>query len=578
MATVMANDNPLAYYGYDSKTGQQLADSLGMTTQELADSLDTTQSTNPSGQRYSTQGANYVRNPTGPGNIPSEAISSAIQQLRLNQTARGSGTGTGSPFSTPGQVNTDAMNAAVNLGAAALGMPAVYNPTPTQAGAKSGVGAVASPTSSDSVPGVSAGPWNTNAGVFANQQQAQGTQNWYQHGGSGSPATAEQALGLAPGTIANKFANAGTAPNYNPAPTAGGIPTPMMPANAAGTQRLATPYATAPPAPGIQIPSPEEHTAGLVNAGKALYSHLGGDPENASHEDISNFHNQLAGMLGTAIGGGQVPGSNYTAGINQPPAALKASAGGYVPGQGTGDTVPALLTPGELVVSRPQLAQIFGGRQPIRMADGGVVPADESSDDSPPEVRRKRLAAIAQSAQSLSNTGSQGSSGGSQAPAAPGGYTGPTAAQIQAQNAAAASQALNSGGASGGGYNIPGGGGYIGASPGVGQSGYMYPNQAAATSAGDVGSGVAGSSGAGSGMPTQQATGVVSGLFSGLKSAMDAYTQSIGNYKSEAQHFSAPAAPAGPSAQLTQQEIDQQKKKQNPMTLAQYGGYDPYQG
>jgi hypothetical protein len=49
---------------------------------------------------------------------------------------------------------------------------------------------------------------------------------------------------------------------------------------------------------------------------------------------------------------------------------------------------------------------------------------------------------------------------------------------------------LMSGGASGGGYNIPGSGGYIGASPGTGMSGYWYPNQNAATAVGDAGTGV----------------------------------------------------------------------------------------
>jgi hypothetical protein len=50
--------------------------------------------------------------------------------------------------------------------------------------------------------------------------------------------------------------------------------------------------------------------------------------------------------------------------------------------------------------------------------------------------------------------------------------------------------ASNSKGAIGGGYNLANGEGYIGASPGTGQSGYWYPNQAAATKVGDVGTGV----------------------------------------------------------------------------------------
>lgn len=56
---------------------------------------------------------------------------------------------------------------------------------------------------------------------------------------------------------------------------------------------------------------------------------------------------------------------------------------------------------------------------------------------------------------------------------------------------------LASGGASGGGYqtSAPGMGNYyVGASPGAGQSGYIYPNQPAATAAGDVGAGASSAS------------------------------------------------------------------------------------
>lgn len=49
--------------------------------------------------------------------------------------------------------------------------------------------------------------------------------------------------------------------------------------------------------------------------------------------------------------------------------------GGYVPGLGTGDTVPAMLTPGELVLNRAQQQQLSSGSVTINLniSAGAVV-------------------------------------------------------------------------------------------------------------------------------------------------------------------------------------------------------------
>jgi hypothetical protein len=81
-----------------------------------------------------------------------------------------------------------------------------------------------------------------------------------------------------------------------------------------------------------------------------------------------------------------------------------------------------------------------------------------------------------------------------------------------------ASNSAYSGGASGGGYYSPEG--YVGASPGPGQTGYIYPNQAAATAAGDVGTGVSAPSG-------PNISGALSGIGSGLTQAAQAIASSV---------------------------------------------------
>ena len=573
----------------NSPYGQQLqkqAAQYGISVdalQALQDQYPPTYTQNTQGGQYGkSAGGSYGENP---------GLTSALSALgALQQSGQGQTQPAQPPSSTQGQVSNDPMNAATNLGAAALQMPAIYNPTPGQIpqGSKGGVAQVASPVSSGSVPNVPTGPWNTTAGVFGSQQQVQGMQNWAQHGGSGNPADAaaiEKAQGWAPGTISQQFASA-SSPNPATTPNAQGqlpgTPTPTTPSNAAGSQP-ATPWATAPAAPSAQaqpqapidFASLGAHTSALEQAGKALYSHFGGDPSNATHSQLLDFHQQLLDHLGggpapTPFGQAPQGAANYTAGvpatgatpqtalgITPPPglggAPAKMATGGMVPGRGNGDTVPALLTPGEYVIPKQQAAQIFGGRAPIRMADGGFVPDDQKK--TPPEVSHQRITPPgspppAPSEAQPTSSGQQQSSDSSSAPAAPGGgnqgYWSNMVQQAQAR------QALNSQGASGGGYNVPGGG-YIGQSPGAGESGYMYPNQAAATAAGDVGTGPGG---AGGGTANAVAGGadIASGLTSALQTAVDTYRKSIKDWTMQKQAFGNQGTPNYQNTTLQQDQ------------------------
>jgi hypothetical protein len=568
--TINTKDNPLAAYGYDANTGQQLAQSLGMTTQQLADALATT----PVGPASAPQTTSYgMTTGGGPGG---RDIQSTIQQLQLMQAAGAIGGGnqqSGPPSSQAGQVSNDPMNAAVNLGAAALGMPAIYNPTPGQIpkGSKGGIAQVASPVSSGSVPSIPPGPWSGQASVFGQpSQQAQGLQYWASQHGGGTPdeaAAIEKANGWPAGTVGNQFYQAGVQTGaiqpLNAGPATGGTPTPTRPANAAPGGVVATPWATAPPAPGVTA-QPAQPTAqpdfatigaqnaALENAGKAMYAHFGGDPNNATHADIAHFHNTLQTAIGdaaSAIGGstpfGAAPpaAQNYTAGIAPgvsatgatPGAALgvtpppapggppKMAAGGFVPGRGSGDTVPALLTPGEYVIPKQQAAQLFGGRAPVRMADGGFVPGDPPERKTAAEARHAALVQAAQGAPPAAMNPSSENTGSSQS-SNPSPSSGDSDQGWQKYIQQARTAALNSQGASGGGYNVPGGG-YIGQSAAPGQSGFMYPNQAAATAAGDVGVGAGG--GLPAGTQTQMAAGAISDLANGLTKAAQTYAASF---------------------------------------------------
>jgi hypothetical protein len=436
------------------------------------------------------------------------------------------------------------------LGASALGMPYVQNPMPSgTTNPKSGTGKVGGALMGTTTPDVVPGPWSNVSGVF----------------GAAAPGSA--------------FAT--------PAPTAGGTPTPAIQPGgiAAGPQQVSagTPWATAPPAPGVnpgagmanagmgggfgmgppgaptrpmQAPSFAAHTSALADAGRALYAHFGGDPNSAGPADIADFHTKLTSALGPA---------------------LKMQSGGFVPGRGDTDHVPALLQPGEYVLNRQQVQQlgnilpanIHTGAPgaPARMQTGGSA---QSSDDEPPEARRKALSVPnpqrgadtqqQQPAQGSGGTGGQGSG------AAPSSFS---EAMQNLANLRNQRQAQSQGQPIGGTGYSPAAGGYVGISPGTGQSGYIYPTQAAATAGGTTGQGAIGM-----GPNTSQASGAIGGLASGLASAAQTYAASIKPWQiqpSSPMMYAAANQPPPPPVQLQQPSSpqgQQQKQQSNPYVAA----------
>ena len=89
-----------------------------------------------------------------------------------------------------------------------------------------------------------------------------------------------------------------------------------------------------------------------------------GSPTNAANKVAANQQAITHDLInpGGALGG-----------LVTPYGILRLDVGGPVPGTGTGDTVPALLTPGERVLSVPQVAKMGGHQAITRLAAGGAV-------------------------------------------------------------------------------------------------------------------------------------------------------------------------------------------------------------
>jgi hypothetical protein len=206
---------------------------------------------------------------------------------------------------------------------------------------------------------------------------------------------AAQATG-APAPAATSFAQA---PGQPPpaAPGAPTVPITQPPANAAPVVKR---YAT-----GGYVQDAnallQDHVTALANAGKALYAHYGGDPNTATPSDILNFHNELQDHL---AGG--------------PPVRMRT--GGVVPGNGNQDTVPAMLTPGEYVMSRGAVNRIGPQKleamnHPQHFQSGGQVQDDQ--DREAREARHRALTAPAPSSAPPPAPSPSSSQSASQAPA-----------------------------------------------------------------------------------------------------------------------------------------------------------------
>lgn len=400
---------------------------------------------------------------------------------------------------TAGGVRTDPIWAATNLGAAALNMPAVYDPTPQEAGKVSGVGKYAPTVSSTDVPTAPAAGWQ---GVG----QAAGL--------SQNDINAFKAQGLTPSQVAEKFGVQqspvsampgifGKAPTVAPTQglVAGGSGAggwPQMPQATAAPVGIPTAFAKAPPAPGVQVPQ------GIPAV--APYTGTVHDDPFMSHAVSSMlgmpnpWHNTDGTPTGItqAIGGSTPPtGGGPTIALatapTAPAAPVKMQSGGFVPGDPNDntDSVSAKLTPGEYVIPKQQARHLT--ERPESMA----APTHTES------------AAANETMANLAKLYGGAAQQGQGPPAAPGGYTGPTASQLSAS----ANSSIGSGG------------------------------RGSLDNLGTLGDeGLINSMGVSGGGAASGAAGVAGGLASGLSSAAQQYAASIKPWQMKQQAFS-PNAP-----------------------------------
>ena len=460
------------------------------------------QANSQGGQYGMSAGGSYGQNPALPGVLAALQIANANKPAPTPQA------------STPGGVNQDPTYGAVNLGGISTleswiwrghhGGFAVYNPTPgtgstiwlKQLRQKRRVSQVAGPVTSSEVPA-------------------------YQDSG--------------PGIF-----------NANPSVPAasGGTPVATRPPNAPGATAPATPWATAPPAPGASAaagtppaaPSLEDHTQGLINAGKALYSHFGGDPDTATHQDIMGFHNSLISSLQNATAGVAAPfgaapaaAQNYTAGI---PAGISAAGPPAAPGaspanpikMATGGTVPDVYPPGD---PRNDLDSVYlkatpGERVVPRQMGQPASNAQSSSDTGTPLPASQQETP----SQSQSQAPQQGDKD----------YWSKLLSQAQQAHASNAPSAIADTPSVAPSYDVA-------SDP---DPDWQYTGQESA--AGATGAGGGGASAAAG------AAGVASGITSALQTAVDAYAKSIKPWQTQQQAFGKSGTPSYQTTNFQQEQ------------------------
>jgi hypothetical protein len=363
------------------------------------------------------------------------------------------------------------------LGAAATDTaPIIQLPPSGEPSSKSGVAPTPGALVGTGVPQIPQGPWLTNPSVFAKAPMPTLNQPV---GWTGSP----------------------TAP-LTPTPQANAAQMPQMPVTPAGNAATATPTqvaqqpsAIAPPAPGVNIGA---HTSALANAGMAIYAHYGGDPSTASHEDITNFHNQLLSHLGGSAPGATTPPAAAGRAPSAPaaPAPVKMQTGGVVP---------------DYWHPNPRPQQPARMQQPQQPQQPQQVPQSDSS----------------WSADGQDTQGQGASQGTSQGPAGSS-YNQAIQNAIQARNAyAAADKGFSAMGT--GGYGGGGGGMTVGdvaggaAMPGAGVTQSL--GQAPAANAQALG-----------------ASSAIGGLASGLSAAAQAYADSIKPWRMQPSHIPDPSS------------------------------------
>jgi hypothetical protein len=382
-------------------------------------------------------------------------------------------------------------------GVAAVGQPTVYNAPGYRAGtypyqdATAQYSPITLPSgqtySAQQVGAFSPADWAELAKVGVKQQQPYMQMPQMPSSIAGGPwATNPGVFVRAPMPTLNQpvgWAGSPTSP-LTPTAQANAAQMPQQPITPAANAATATPtplaQTAAPPAAAPPAPGINlgAHTSALANAGMAIYAHYGGDPNTASPADITNFHNQLLSHIGGSAPGATTPPAT-TAGRGAPaaPGPVKMQTGGVVP-------------------------DYWNKRQPSEAVHRPINQSTQSSSSSPQSDSQGNT-----QDEGMSQGATQGSTGSS--------YPQWIQNAIQAKQASAYASAPNIGSLAG--------------------------EQAYVTGEPVAGVGAAGVSGPGTGVPTLQAAGAISGLASGLSAAAQAYADSIKPWQMQPSHIPDPS-------------------------------------
>lgn len=282
----------------------------------------------------------------GPGGttIQSGSGGSVLQNLQNQFSSQNQSQPQQAPFNP-----SDPRYTYSQLGAAVSGQPVVINPNPSeqpinaQGGIYSGRQSPYVGTSTATMP---QGPWSNVPGLAGGMAPTNATQHQLK---------------------TDVFAV--------PKPTQGNI-TPMTPAGAVtNPQQSGTPFASPPPAPTVNMAQISQNPGVPPSAGYQEPGPMWGMVTNKNNLPNAVHAGNFPGPDNPYAGGGTTPGSSAGA-----IALGKAmNSGGRVPGQGSTDTVPAMLTPGEFVMNKNAVQQIgvqnlqAMNQQPQHFQDGGSV-------------------------------------------------------------------------------------------------------------------------------------------------------------------------------------------------------------
>lgn len=326
-------------------------------------------------------GGSSTRSYPTPSTIGGSGLTPSMLATLGSLLGRGGGGSTVQPVAPANVGRVDPNQTITNLGAAALNERASYGPVPgAETDPMSGVSKATAGYTSSAVPNVQRGPWTQTPGVFVSAT------------GAVSPGTQIAPLpkpGEAPVQKGPKFQG----PTQMNLGSSFGVPQPSTPTGtspftptpqATGTQvARPQPWATAPPAPGINLQGVVLPMTGTPPTAPSPISTQPA-PYTGTVRNDPFLSNAVSKLMGLGNNPWHPEGSSTT--TSSPARPIKMSSGGWVPGDPNDntDSVPAQLSPGEYVIPKGQASET--AHVPIRSSSSyspPPAPSDQQSTQSP---------------------------------------------------------------------------------------------------------------------------------------------------------------------------------------------------